>query len=79
MTSSSETSRLSGRPAWAFDRRIFLNGMRDGVPIALGYFAVSFLTNGLYKMFFISSFFVDTGLIFLHDKTNEREEHSLQC
>lgn len=39
MTSSSETSRLSGRPAWAFDRRIFLNGMRDGVPIALGYFA----------------------------------------
>lgn len=26
MTSSSETSRLSGRPAWAFDRRIFLNG-----------------------------------------------------
>lgn len=42
MTSSSETSRLSGRPAWAFDRRIFLNGMRDGVPIALGYFAVSF-------------------------------------
>lgn len=41
MTSSSETSRLSGRPAWAFDRRIFLNGMRDGVPIALGYFAVS--------------------------------------
>ncbi len=42
MTSSSETSRLSGRPAWVFDRRIFLNGMRDGVPIALGYFAVSF-------------------------------------
>lgn len=42
MTSSSKTSRLSGRPAWAFDRRIFLNGMRDGVPIALGYFAVSF-------------------------------------
>ena len=42
MTSSFETSRLSGRPAWAFDRRIFLNGMRDGVPIALGYFAVSF-------------------------------------
>ena len=42
MTSSSETSRLSGRPAWAFDRRIFLNGMCDGVPIALGYFAVSF-------------------------------------
>lgn len=42
MASSSETSRLSGRPAWAFDRRIFLNGMRDGVPIALGYFAVSF-------------------------------------
>ena len=42
MTSSSETSRLSGRSAWAFDRRIFLNGMRDGVPIALGYFAVSF-------------------------------------
>ena len=42
MTSSSETSRLSGRPAWAFDRRIFLNGMRDGVPIGLGYLAVAF-------------------------------------
>ena len=30
------------RPAWAFSKKIFCEGMRDGVPIALGYFAVSF-------------------------------------
>lgn len=27
---------------WAFSRRVFCDGMRDGLPIALGYFAVSF-------------------------------------
>ena len=27
---------------WAFSRRVFCDGMRDGFPIALGYFAVSF-------------------------------------
>ncbi len=27
---------------WRFNRRVFCDGMRDGVPIALGYFAVSF-------------------------------------
>ena len=32
----------TGRPAWAFRRTVFCQGMRDGVPIALGYFAVSF-------------------------------------
>ena len=30
------------RPVWAFSKKIFCEGMRDGVPIALGYFAVSF-------------------------------------
>ena len=30
------------RPVWAFCKKIFCEGMRDGVPIALGYFAVSF-------------------------------------
>ena len=30
------------RPVWAFNKKIFCEGMRDGVPIALGYFAVSF-------------------------------------
>ena len=30
------------KPVWAFSRKIFCEGMRDGVPIALGYFAVSF-------------------------------------
>ena len=30
------------RPVWAFGKKIFCEGMRDGVPIALGYFAVSF-------------------------------------
>lgn len=28
--------------AWAFGRRVFCEGMRDGFPIALGYFAVAF-------------------------------------
>ena len=27
---------------YAFSRKVFCEGMRDGVPIALGYFAVSF-------------------------------------
>ena len=27
---------------YAFSRKLFCEGMRDGVPIALGYFAVSF-------------------------------------
>ena len=25
------------RPVWAFSKKIFCEGMRDGVPIALGY------------------------------------------
>ena len=29
---------------YAFSRKVFCEGMRDGVPIALGYFAVSFLS-----------------------------------
>ena len=28
--------------SYAFSRKVFCEGMRDGVPIALGYFAVSF-------------------------------------
>ncbi|WP_294852014.1 hypothetical protein [uncultured Gemmiger sp.] len=27
---------------WALSRRVFCDGMRDGFPIALGYFAVLF-------------------------------------
>ena len=30
------------KPVWAFSRKVFCEGIRDGVPIALGYFAVSF-------------------------------------
>ena len=30
------------RPVYAFTRKVFTEGMRDGFPIALGYFAVSF-------------------------------------
>ena len=30
------------KPVWAFSRKGFCEGIRDGVPIALGYFAVSF-------------------------------------
>ena len=32
----------ASRPAWAFSRRTFQEGVRDGIPIALGYFAVAF-------------------------------------
>ena len=41
--SSNQTLR-SAQPAkpYAFSRKVFCEGMRDGVPIALGYFAVSF-------------------------------------
>lgn len=31
-----------GKPAYAFSKKVFCEGIRDGVPIALGYFAVSF-------------------------------------
>ena len=31
------------RPDWAYNKKIFCEGMRDGVPIALGYFADFFL------------------------------------
>ena len=30
------------RPVYAFSRKVFCEGMRDGIPIALGYLAVSF-------------------------------------
>ena len=47
MESTHEASKQtlrSAQPAipYAFSRKVFCDGMRDGVPIALGYFAVSF-------------------------------------
>ena len=41
---SSKQTLRSAQPAkpYAFSRKVFCEGMRDGVPIALGYFAVSF-------------------------------------
>ena len=41
---SSRQTLRSAQPAkpYAFSRKVFCEGMRDGVPIALGYFAVSF-------------------------------------
>lgn len=42
MKSQHRTSLRGDASAWAFSRRVFTEGMRDGVPIALGYFAVSF-------------------------------------
>jgi len=39
----SETKKMTNeRPVYAFNRKIFCEGMRDGIPIALGYLAVSF-------------------------------------
>jgi len=41
----SETKKMTNeRPVYAFNRKIFCEGMRDGIPIALGYLAVSFST-----------------------------------
>ena len=42
MKSQHRTPLRGDASAWAFSRRGFTEGMRDGVPIALGYFAVSF-------------------------------------
>mgnify|MGYP004527876119 FL=1 len=45
MNSTTELSRpeeSSSKPVYAFRKSVLLDGMRDGVPIALGYFAVSF-------------------------------------
>ena len=41
---SSRQTLRSAQPSrpYAFSRKVFCEGMRDGVPIALGYFAVSF-------------------------------------
>ena len=34
----SETKKMTNeRPVYAFNRKIFCEGMRDGIPIALGY------------------------------------------
>ena len=39
----SETKKMTNeRPVYAFNRKIFCEGMRDGIPIGLGYLAVSF-------------------------------------
>lgn len=45
MNSTTELSRpeeSSSKPVYAFRKSVLLEGIRDGVPIALGYFAVSF-------------------------------------
>ena len=45
MNSTTELSRpeeSSSKPVYAFRKSVLLDGIRDGVPIALGYFAVSF-------------------------------------
>ena len=42
MNSQHSASLRGEATAWAFSRRVFAAGMRDGLPIALGYFAVSF-------------------------------------
>lgn len=45
MNSTTELSRpeeTSSKPVYAFRKSVLLDGIRDGVPIALGYFAVSF-------------------------------------
>ena len=42
MNSQSSRTLHGDTTAWAFSRRVFAEGMRDGVPIALGYFAVAF-------------------------------------
>ena len=39
---------------WAFSRRVFCDGMRDGFPIALGYFAVSFSLGIAARLFPVS-------------------------
>ncbi len=39
---STKNIQKNARPAYAFDSKTFLDGMRDGIPISLGYLAVSF-------------------------------------
>ena len=42
MNHNIQTFNTNQRPVYAFSRKVFTEGMRDGFPIALGYFAVSF-------------------------------------
>ena len=39
---SKTKENVVGKAVYAFNRKVFCDGMRDGFPIALGYFAVSF-------------------------------------
>ena len=42
----SETKKITNeRPVYAFNRKIFCEGMRDGIPIALGYLACLLYTS----------------------------------
>ena len=42
MNHNIQTFKTSQHPVYTFSRKVFTEGMRDGFPIALGYFAVSF-------------------------------------
>ena len=33
---------MSSQRSYSFSRQVLVNGIRDGIPIGLGYFAVSF-------------------------------------
>ena len=33
---------MSSQKSYSFSRQVLVNGIRDGIPIGLGYFAVSF-------------------------------------
>lgn len=42
MNSTLDKSQKAAKPAYSYSRRVLCDGIRDGLPIALGYFAVSF-------------------------------------
>lgn len=42
MNHNIQTFKTNQHPVYTFSRKVFTEGMRDGFPIALGYFAVSF-------------------------------------
>lgn len=42
MNSTLDKSQKAAMPAYSYSRKVLCDGIRDGLPIALGYFAVSF-------------------------------------
>ena len=77
MSLQKNTARVSDTKAWAFSRKIFTDGMRDGFPIALGYFAVSFSLGIAARNAGLTPFQGFLAFLTMHLPVNMPHSHSL--